>query len=120
MPACLALVLLAVLWIPTSAHADAPSALLVRDARVFDGVDETLRRRDVLVVGDTIEAVGKGLEAPPGATVVEAEGRIVTPGLIDLGHDRSTRAPGAASRRKALRPASALRAAGGFMFPIPR
>lgn len=67
--------------IPSSA---ASEALLIRDARIFDGTDASLPRGDVLVVGDTIEAVGPGLSAPDGALVVEADGRIVGPGFIDL------------------------------------
>ena len=38
---------------------------------------------DVLIVGDTISAVGPGLSAPPGALVIDATGRLVMPGGID-------------------------------------
>ncbi|GAA4906295.1 cytosine/adenosine deaminase-related metal-dependent hydrolase [Nonomuraea thailandensis] len=38
---------------------------------------------DVLVTGDTIAAVGPGLEAPEGAAEIDASGGIVMPGMID-------------------------------------
>lgn len=40
-------------------------------------------RADVLVEGDRVSAVGIGLEAPEGATTVDASGRLVMPGFID-------------------------------------
>ncbi len=42
----------------------------------------TLESADVLVRGGRIAAVGSDLAAPAGATVVEANGRPVTPGLF--------------------------------------
>lgn len=38
---------------------------------------------DVLCSGDRIVAMGCGLAAPAGARVVDAKGRVVTPGLVD-------------------------------------
>lgn len=57
--------------------------LLIKGGRVIDpanGKDETL---DILVVNDTIDKVGASLEAD-GATVIDAQGKLVTPGLIDI------------------------------------
>jgi len=57
--------------------------LLIKGGRVIDpanGIDETL---DILVVNDTIEKVGASLKAD-GATVIDATGKLVTPGLIDI------------------------------------
>jgi imidazolonepropionase-like amidohydrolase len=58
--------------------------LWVRGGLVCDG-DAAPRRADVLVEGDTIAAV---LEPPPeavaGARPVDADGRLVTPGLADV------------------------------------
>ncbi|MFB4262715.1 amidohydrolase family protein [Nonomuraea sp. GTA35] len=42
-----------------------------------------LPHTDVLVTGDTIAAVGPGLEAPEGAAEIDASGGIVMPGMID-------------------------------------
>ncbi|MEU8893630.1 dihydroorotase [Streptomyces sp. NPDC048442] len=54
------------------------SKILIRGAKVLGG-DVS----DVLIDGETIEAVGAGLEAGD-ATVVEAEGKVLLPGLVDL------------------------------------
>jgi hypothetical protein len=56
--------------------------LLIRNATVHTATDSgTLERTDVLVRGGRIAAVGSGLPAA-GATVVEANGRPLTPGLF--------------------------------------
>ncbi|KAA6216653.1 dihydroorotase [Streptomyces filamentosus] len=54
------------------------SKILIRGAQVLGGEPQ-----DVLIDGETIEAVGTGLSAE-GATVIEAEGQILLPGLVDL------------------------------------
>ena len=41
---------------------------------------------DVLTRGGVIAAVGCGLVAPPGAAVVQAQGCVVTPGLVNTHH----------------------------------
>jgi len=58
-------------------------AVLLRGASVMTAAGPTLYDADVLVVGSQIAAVGSGLEAPADATVVDANGRWITPGLID-------------------------------------
>ncbi len=42
------------------------------------------RVADVVVRGDTVEAVGPALGGPKGATVLDAGGCVVAPGLVDL------------------------------------
>ncbi|WP_030693092.1 dihydroorotase [Streptomyces globisporus] len=54
------------------------SKTLIRGAKVLGGDVQ-----DVLVDGETIAEVGTGLSAE-GATVIEAEGQILLPGLVDL------------------------------------
>lgn len=57
--------------------------ILIHGARVHTaGSAGTLENADVLVSNGRIAGVGKGLTAPAGATVVEANGRPVTPGLF--------------------------------------
>lgn len=57
--------------------------LLVRGATVHTAdAAGTLRDHDVLVRGGKIAAIGQGLQAPEGATVIEAKGRPLTPGLF--------------------------------------
>jgi hypothetical protein len=64
----------------------APAAaqdLLVRGAKVHTaGSRGTLENHDVLVQGGVVRAIGTGLAAPAGVTVVEAKGRPLTPGLF--------------------------------------
>lgn len=63
---------------------------MARERQVFLGggtvVDSTgSRRADLLVSGDVIAAVEQaGLSPPAGATVLDASGCIVAPGLVDL------------------------------------
>ncbi|MFI7135251.1 amidohydrolase family protein [Nonomuraea sp. NPDC050153] len=47
------------------------------------GSRRALPRTDVLVIGDTIAAVGPGLEAPENAVEIDASGGLVMPGMID-------------------------------------
>jgi N-acyl-D-aspartate/D-glutamate deacylase len=58
--------------------------LLVRGGTVVDGTGAPAGRADVAVVGDRIVEVGPDLEGTAGR-VIDAEGRIVTPGFVD-GH----------------------------------
>jgi imidazolonepropionase-like amidohydrolase len=63
-----------------------PSAppVLIQGATVLTGTGERLEGADVLIVNGHIQAVGKGLRAPSGARTMNAQGRWVTPGLIDI------------------------------------
>ncbi|MDX2563357.1 dihydroorotase [Streptomyces sp. TX20-6-3] len=54
------------------------SKILIRGAQVLGGAVQ-----DVLIDGETIAEVGTGLSAE-GATVIEADGQILLPGLVDL------------------------------------
>ncbi|MEU6310546.1 dihydroorotase [Streptomyces sp. NPDC047014] len=54
------------------------SKILIRGAKVLGG-----EAQDVLIDGETIAEVGQNLSAE-GATVVEAAGQVLLPGLVDL------------------------------------
>ncbi|HZD60774.1 MAG TPA: amidohydrolase family protein, partial [Anaerolineae bacterium] len=60
---------------------------LLKDGRVIDpanAIDEII---DVLIEGDKIAAVDKGLvnkEIAAGAAVIDASGKLVVPGLVDM------------------------------------
>ncbi|HKZ07640.1 MAG TPA: dihydroorotase [Methylomirabilota bacterium] len=59
-------------------------SLLLKGGRVIDpwnGVDAV---QDVLVTDGKIAKVGAGLKAPDGAAVVDAAGKVVCPGFIDI------------------------------------
>jgi imidazolonepropionase-like amidohydrolase len=69
----------------SSTYDPAPGApTLIRGATVLTGTGERIDGGDVLIVDGRIAAVGTGLEAPAGARIVDAAGRWVTPGLIDV------------------------------------
>jgi imidazolonepropionase-like amidohydrolase len=57
---------------------------LIRGATVLTGTGTRIDGGDVLIVDGRIAAVGTQLNAPAGAKVIEANGRWVTPGLIDV------------------------------------
>jgi imidazolonepropionase-like amidohydrolase len=65
-------------------HAPASGATLIRDATVLTGTGERIDGGDVLLEDGRIKAVGPALAAPAGAQVIDASGRWVTPGLIDV------------------------------------
>ncbi len=59
-------------------------AFLLKGAHVVDpqiGVDGF---RDVLIDGERIAAVAEALEAPEGATVIDAHDKYLVPGLVDM------------------------------------
>jgi hypothetical protein len=56
---------------------------IVRNGRVLDAKSLPLIDADVLIEGDTIAAVGPRLEAPPDAEPIDANARIVIPGLVN-------------------------------------
>ena len=57
---------------------------LIRHATVLTGTGERLDDADVLIVDGRIEAVGRDLAAPADGAAIDATGRWVTPGLIDV------------------------------------
>ncbi len=61
----------------------AQGATHIRNATVFTVTGETLTATDLLLQGGKITAIGAGLRAPAGATVIDATGQYVMPGIID-------------------------------------
>lgn len=58
--------------------------LLIKNGRVIDPsqkLDDTL---DVVVENGVVKEIGKGLKAPAGAETIDATGKYVVPGLIDM------------------------------------
>lgn len=62
---------------------DDPTPLLIVNGRVIDPASGTDGVMDVAVEGGRVAAMGPGLGRSPAARVVDAEGLIVAPGLID-------------------------------------
>jgi imidazolonepropionase-like amidohydrolase len=68
----------------TRVDAKQPNATLFKNAKVFDGKsDKVTASTSVLVVGSKIEKIGGDTAIPAGATVIDAGGRTLMPGLID-------------------------------------
>ena len=59
-------------------------SLLLRAGRVIDPANNVDAVQDVLIADGKIERLGRSLEAPAGAEVVDANGKIVCPGFIDI------------------------------------
>ena len=55
----------------------------IQGGRVYTVSGPVLERGTVLLSGGKIAAVGETVEVPPGATVIDATGKSVYPGLID-------------------------------------
>jgi imidazolonepropionase-like amidohydrolase len=71
---------------PFSSTYAAPAAppTLIRNATILTGTGIRIDGGDLLIAGGRIASVGRALAAPDGAVVVDARGRWVTPGLIDV------------------------------------
>ncbi|HUB25458.1 MAG TPA: hypothetical protein VL992_08500 [Tepidisphaeraceae bacterium] len=55
--------------------------LFIRNGQIVTASDSY--RADILCENETITRIGVGLEAPPGATVIDAAGKYIFPGFID-------------------------------------
>jgi len=53
-------------------------------ATILDGIGGRIDAGEIVLRGGKVAAIGTGLERPAGATVVDARGRWITPGLIDV------------------------------------
>lgn len=65
----------------------ASTSLFIRNAQIVDGTGEPARAGDVAVVDGVIAAVGPELSRgglPPGTREVDAGGKVVAPGFIDV------------------------------------
>ena len=59
-------------------------SLLLKGGRVVDPASGLDGVQDVLVTDGTIAKLGRGLKAPEGGQVVDAAGKVVCPGFIDI------------------------------------
>ncbi|MCA9701307.1 MAG: amidohydrolase family protein [Myxococcales bacterium] len=73
---------------PRFSHPPAePTAALLRDVRVLtmaEGDRAAHEGWSVLVRDGVIVEVGPSVQAPPGATIIDGEGRTLLPGLVDM------------------------------------
>jgi len=59
-------------------------SVIITNANIFDGTSDKLATgMSVLLENNKIAKIDKSIKAPDGATVIDAKGRTMTPGLID-------------------------------------
>ncbi|HEY5804742.1 MAG TPA: amidohydrolase [Lysobacter sp.] len=69
---------------PSTYRAIAAGPVLIEHATVLTGTGQRLDNADVLLQDGKVVAVGSALQAPANATRVDANGKWVTPGIIDV------------------------------------
>ncbi len=85
--------------------------ILIKNGRVIDPANNIDDSLDILVEGNIIKKVAKGIKTENSARVIDAKGRIVTPGLIDI--HTHLREPGF-EYKETIRTGTMAAAAGGF------
>jgi len=133
------LVLMLAVAVPVTGQEAKPvSKVLITNANIFDGKNEKLATGlSVLVEGNKIAKITKSIKAPAGATVIDAKGKVLMPGLTDA-HWHSmfnfwpiskvmtadfgllSIAASKAARETLMRGFTTVRDAGGNVFPISR
>ncbi|MFI3276556.1 amidohydrolase family protein [Vibrio sp.] len=62
----------------------AADSVLIKDVKIFDGTTNGLTSNmDVLVEGNTIKSIGENLDQQGVTSVIQGEGKTLTPGFID-------------------------------------
>jgi len=70
---------------PPTTNTNQSSAILFKNVKVFDGKsDKLIANTSVLVVGNKIAKIGGDVAVAEKATVIDAGGRTLMPGLIDM------------------------------------
>ena len=90
---------------------DKKMSILIRGGRVIDPANKIDRKLDILIEGAKITSIGKKLKAKSSTAIIDAQGKIVIPGLIDL--HAHLRQPGREDE-ETLETASHAAARGGF------
>src|SRR5271155_3983058 len=69
---------------PSTYQVPVNAPVLIQGATVLTGSGERLEGADVLISNGKIQSIGKGLTAPADARIIDAHGKWVTPGIIDI------------------------------------
>lgn len=85
-------------------------SLLIKNGHIVDPVNKLDGVADILIDGEKISRIGKNISAK-GATIIEAKGKLVLPGLVDM--HAHLREPGREDRETILTGSQAA-ARGGF------
>lgn len=86
-------------------------SLLIKNGRVIDPANNIDDSLDILVEGTVIKKVAKAIKAEGSAKVIDAKGKIVAPGLIDI--HTHLREPGF-EYKETIKTGTMAAAAGGF------
>ena len=78
----LAVLAAATLLVPVCAAQDS-GVTLIKDATILTVTKGTIEHGSILIKDGKIDRVGKDLKAPEGATVIDATGMYIMPGIID-------------------------------------
>ncbi|QJU57781.1 amidohydrolase [Sphingomonas sp. AP4-R1] len=69
---------------PSTYHAYAGVPTLLTNATILDGEGARIDNGQILFADGKVVAVGQTVQAPAGATVIDGQGKWVTPGIIDI------------------------------------
>ena len=58
--------------------------VFIENARILTGTGKEVLKGGILISSNKIKAIGESLSKPPGAKVIDANGKWVTPGIIDI------------------------------------
>jgi len=58
--------------------------VFIEDARILTGTGKEILKGSILISSNKVKAIGESLSKPPGAKVIDANGKWVTPGIIDI------------------------------------
>ena len=80
-----AVVAVGLTWVLAASGTSAQStdSLVITGARVVTVSGQVLENASIVIQGGKISSVGTGLTAPPGARIINAQGKTVYPGLFD-------------------------------------
>jgi len=69
---------------PSTYQAPVSAPVVLVGATILDGAGQRIDNGEVVLVGGKVQAIGHNLARPAGATIIEARGKWITPGLIDV------------------------------------
>jgi imidazolonepropionase-like amidohydrolase len=75
--------LLTVAFAPSTAFAQASNTILIQNATILTITHGNIEHGSILIRDGKIAAVGADVKAPDGATVIDAAGQFVMPGIVD-------------------------------------
>ena len=58
--------------------------VFIENARILTGTGKEILKGSILISSNEIKAIGESLSKPPGAKAIDANGKWVTPGIIDI------------------------------------